>query len=166
MDVMDFTPLVDEMNKTGVSYVIVGGIATVLHGYLRTTADIDFVVRLDRENCLLAVDVLERAGYRPRLPVAAKDFADPLKRQQWINEKGMMVFSFFHPTSALLNVDLFVHCPVDFEGLLARSLFKKMEETDFRVCSLKDLIEMKRLAGRPKDLDDLQKLEWCSHDGE
>lgn len=59
------------LNSAGVRYLVVGGVAVVLHGHLRTTADLDLVVQLERENVLKAVRALAGLGYRPRAPVAA-----------------------------------------------------------------------------------------------
>src|SRR5579862_6285892 len=92
-----FVPVIRGFNDAGVSYVIVGGLATVLHGHLRVTADIDFVIRLDDANVTRALDVVLSLGYRARLPVDPRDFARPEVRRQWVEEKGMMVLSFFDP---------------------------------------------------------------------
>ena len=36
-----YEPLVRALNASGTRYVVVGGVATVLHGYARLTADIE-----------------------------------------------------------------------------------------------------------------------------
>ena len=41
-----FEPIFDPLNRTGVRYVVVGGRATVLHGFARLTADVDPIVDL------------------------------------------------------------------------------------------------------------------------
>jgi hypothetical protein len=51
------------MNSTGVEYVVVGGHAVGYHGYPRYTGDIDFFVRLSRENAKLLVRVLVEFGF-------------------------------------------------------------------------------------------------------
>jgi hypothetical protein len=51
-----FMPVIEAFNRAGVSYVIVGGVATVLHGHLRLTSDVDFVIRLDRANASKAIE--------------------------------------------------------------------------------------------------------------
>ena len=43
------------LNAAEVRYLVVGGVAVVLHGYLRTTADLDLVVELETDNVLRAV---------------------------------------------------------------------------------------------------------------
>ncbi len=39
-----YQPLFRALNESEVRYVVVGGVATVLHGYARFTADIDLIV--------------------------------------------------------------------------------------------------------------------------
>jgi predicted nucleotidyltransferase len=46
------------LNDAGVRYLIVGGVAVVLHGHLRATADLDLVVRLEDDNARRAVEAL------------------------------------------------------------------------------------------------------------
>ena len=42
-----FEPVFLALNEAGVRYVIVGGLAVVLHGYPRFTADLDIVLDLE-----------------------------------------------------------------------------------------------------------------------
>jgi len=41
-----YIPIFKLLNEADVKYVVVGSIATILHGYVRATADIDLVVDL------------------------------------------------------------------------------------------------------------------------
>ena len=41
----------------------------------------------------MKIETLKALGYRPRAPVQIDEFADPVKREQWICEKGLAVFS-------------------------------------------------------------------------
>ncbi len=51
----------------------------------------------------------------------AEQFADAAKRKEWIEQKGMTVFSFYNPADPMLTVDVFVHYPIPFADLLARA---------------------------------------------
>lgn len=153
-----FARAIQAFNDAQISYVIVGGVATVLHGYLRVTADVDFVIRLDASNVLAAVNTLSRLGYRPRAPFDAMDFAKAEMRQAWVRDKGMRVFSFFDPADITQSVDLFVEYPMDCEGLLARSIERDLGPVRARICSLDDLVQIKKAAGRPTDLEDVAAL--------
>ncbi|MBI5500125.1 MAG: hypothetical protein HY907_07765 [Deltaproteobacteria bacterium] len=74
-------PIVDALNRGGVRYVIVGGLATVLHGFPRLTADIDLVVDLQPAEARRAIEALLRLGFRPRPPVDPYDFAEIVRRK-------------------------------------------------------------------------------------
>ena len=65
------------LNDAGADYVVVGGLAVILHGYLRATADLDLAVGLSPDNAGRAMTALATIGLRPRLPVAMEDFCDP-----------------------------------------------------------------------------------------
>jgi len=54
------------------------------------------------------------------------------------------------------RIDFFVDYPMEFSGLLSRSVVKDLGKIPVRVCSIEDLIEMKRKSGRPKDLEDVR----------
>jgi hypothetical protein len=53
-----FEPLFDALNAASVRYVVVGGLATVLHGHARLTADIDLVVDLAPDEARKAVETV------------------------------------------------------------------------------------------------------------
>jgi uncharacterized protein (DUF1330 family) len=63
------------LERAGVRYLVVGGVAVVLHGFLRTTADLDLVIQLDPANVRRALDALTDLGYQPRAPVPAESEA-------------------------------------------------------------------------------------------
>ena len=147
------------MNEAGVRYVIVGGIAEVLHGVARLTMDVDVVVALDEENAKKAVDAIIRAGFLPGVPITAEQFADEELRNSWIQEENMLVLNFRHRTDPLQSVDVFVRYPIDFEEMYSNSVNVDGYGIPARVCSIDDLIRMKLDAGRVKDLSDVRQLE-------
>jgi len=102
-----FATIFRELEQAGAGYVVVGGVAVVLHGYARVTADIDLVVDLRPGEAIRAVAALSRLGMQPRAPVDAREFADAEARQRWIEEKRMRVFSMYDPRHPLVEVDLF-----------------------------------------------------------
>ena len=110
-----FEPLFQALNEAGVRYVVVGGLATVLHGYARLTADIDLACDLTPARTLK--ETLMTMGLTPRPPVDSFQFSDPDVRQRWIEEKGMRVFSMIDRENPVRAVDLFVEHPIDFEEL-------------------------------------------------
>ena len=154
--------IIDHLNRAEVRYIVVGGVAVVLHGHLRVTADLDLVVELEQENAQKAIRVLKDLGWRPRAPVSAESFTDVEKRRLWAKEKGMTVFSFWHPEVATLEVDLFVREPFDFGAVYARAVMVELEDIEVRVIGLDDLIALKKQAGRHQDLADIEALQILS----
>jgi len=142
-----------------VRFLVVGGVAVVLHGYLRLTADLDIVLDLDAGNVARAVRILEREGFQPRAPVALSQFADREIRQHWAQEKNMQVLSLWSPSRAGFELDIFVEEPFAFEQVWTRALTISIEDHAIGLISLPDLIDMKRAAGRPRDLEDVQALQ-------
>lgn len=152
-------PIFDELNRAQVRYLVVGGVATVLHGHARLTADVDLIVNLEPAEARKAIGALLGLGFRPRAPVDPFAFADPAARATWIEEKGMRVFSLWDPANPMRELDLFVEHPLPFEELWARSEVISLAATTVRVASIADLVALKRIAGRPQDLSDIAALE-------
>jgi len=155
----DFDIIFMALQDAGVRYLVVGGVAVVLHGHLRFTADLDLIVALDAANVRAAMSTLEALGYRPRAPVPAEQFADPATRRQWIEEKGLAVFSLWSPEHPATEVDIFVEEPFLFEEAYSRATRAEVGGAHITVASIPDLIALKRKVGRPKDIEDIAALE-------
>lgn len=151
--------IVRALGEARVRYLIAGGLAVVAHGHTRFTGDVDLVLDLDGDNPLRAVEALAGLGYRPRAPVAMADFADAAKRRSWIETKGMTVFSTWSEAHPATEIDLFVENPLEFAAAFDRAVrFEVSPGVTATFVSLADLIAMKKLAGRPVDLDDIRVL--------
>jgi predicted nucleotidyltransferase len=155
--VLHLESLFRDLNDRGGRYVLVGGLAVVLHGHLRATGDVDLVVDLGPDQVTRTLAALEAAGFRPYVPVDASEFADPARRAEWMREKGMLVFS-LRPRTGVPMVDLFLEHPLPFDELWARSVVVSLRGVPVRVASIDDLIALKRQAGRPEDLSDVESL--------
>lgn len=153
-----FEEVCGALNHARVRYVVVGGVAVVLHGYPRLTADLDLVVDLAPEQAAAAIDALVDLGYRPRLPVDPTDFADPDARRAWVEERNLRVFSLHDPGDPVTDVDLFAEHPIPFGELWADSVVLTVEGTDIRVASIDHLVRLKEEAGRPQDAMDIEAL--------
>ncbi len=158
MAARDIASILKALSDARVRYVVVGGVAVVLHGHLRVTADLDLVVALDRPNILAALSALESLGYRPRAPVAAQEFADPDTRAAWIRDKDMKVFSLWSARLPETGVDLFVEEPIPFRDLEGGARAAELHGAKAPIASIEHLIAMKRKAGRPRDAEDIAAL--------
>jgi hypothetical protein len=144
------------LNATGVRYVIVGGVAAVLHGHARLTVDVDLIVDFEPTATRTFVQALVDLGFVPRAPVDARDFASPELRDTWHREKGMQVFSMVDRANPMRVVDLFVTHPIAFEDLWARADVMPLETTEVHVASVPDL---SRSSGWPGD----RRTCWISN---
>ncbi len=156
---MPIRDIIAGLNTAQVSYIVVGGVAVVLHGRSRLTMDLDLVIQLDDGNIRKTLDVLTRFGLKPRLPVQAADFADAATRKRWVEERRMTVFSMASPTDPSMTVDLFASYPMDYASMLNRSILSQLGDTPVRICAIDDLIAMKKSAGRMIDRVDIEELE-------
>lgn len=152
--------ILDAFERRDVRYLVVGGVAVNAHGYVRATLDLDLVVGLEAHNALAAVEALAGLGYRPIVPEPIERFADPQARREWFERRNMMVFSLVSDVHPETTVDLFVNEPFDFDaehdGAEVVDLGKGRT---LRLLRLPALIEMKRAAGRGRDLDDIDHLQ-------
>lgn len=76
VELSSFEAIIRALNGNGVRYLVVGGMAVVVHGHGRMTHDLDLVVALDHDNVLRAFAALQGLDYSPRVPVTAAQFAD------------------------------------------------------------------------------------------
>jgi predicted nucleotidyltransferase len=158
MKVDDIRTIFRALNDADVHYLIVGGLAVVAHGYVRFTQDIDLVIELERQNVLRAMNALTAIGYRPLIPVDAAQFADETLRQQWRDDKGMIVFQMLNPQRESTRIDIFVTEPFVFEEEFERAKRHKWGDLQAPVLRIEALIAMKQAAGRSQDLADAALL--------
>ena len=65
---LDSESLVRLLDRYGVAYVLVGGLAAVAHGAMRATFDVDIVPRWRADNLEALAAALRAAGARLRVP--------------------------------------------------------------------------------------------------
>ena len=160
MEPSDFEAIFAALERAGSRYFV------VLHGVPRFTADLDLVIALDAANVNVTVAALAGLGYRPRAPVRGEDLADPALRRSWIEDKNLVVLSFWSPDHPATEIDIFVEEPIAFEAAFARAVEADLGTTKARVAAIADLIVLKTLAGRAKDLADIDALNALESDDE
>ena len=151
--------IINALSSEEVRYLVVGGLAVVAHGYVRYTVAMDLVVALEPDNvrrCMLALTGL---GYQPRVPVSAEAFADAQTREEWIRDRGMVVFQLTSDHHPEPPVDIFVTEPFDFDEEYGRAAWRHLPGgLKVPVVSLEELLAMKIATDRPKDRLDVEKL--------
>jgi hypothetical protein len=148
MDVFneDFRDFLTALNKNEVEYIVVGGYSVILHGYSRTTGDLDIWVNKEKENYF-------------KLVKAFKEFNMPvfdMTEDNFLKNPELNVFTYGRPPS---SIDIMT----DVKGLNFNETFKtsqivEVEDLKIRLIGLNQLLKAKRAAGRHKDLDDIENL--------
>lgn len=148
-----------QLNKHRVKYLVAGGVAVVLHGVVRFTADLDLFVELTAENWAKFIRAMKKLGYKPKLPVKLEDFGNVKKRKKWIKEKGMKVFSLYHTKRHFELIDIFVKEYINFDLAYKQRRIVKAKNIRLPLVCIKDLKRLKKIAGRAQDLADIGSLE-------
>ncbi len=156
---MSYDLVLAGLNRARVRYLVVGGVAMGLHGYVRATGDMDLFVDLASQNTRRALAAFKRLGLRPLIPVNPMDFAKTDVRRKWIREKGMVSFPWYHPKDALFRLDIFVAEPMPFAMAWKRRMIREKDDLEIPVVGVNDLLRMKRKANRDKDRNDILVLE-------
>lgn len=155
---VDFISLFAVLAATRIRFVVVGGLAMLLQGVDRLTADAGLVVDLAADELADAIRALTASGYRPLAPVDPLALLDAATRADWQRSKGMTVFSFWDSTHTRPTVDVLLESPVPFEELWERADIIKIGSTDVRVAARDDLIRLKESSGRERDQADIEAL--------
>ena len=156
---MYYDEVIRALNKNKVKYAVAGGVAVVIYGFTRFTADLDLIVELSKPNLEKLFDTLYKLNYRSKVPVTKEQFINRDNRREWINKKGMVVFSFFHLKDHLKLIDIFVAEPIKFSEIEKKIEKIKIGGLMVRTVCISHLKKLKSLAGRPQDLIDIRNLE-------
>ena len=148
-----------ELSRAGARYLVIGGVALGLHGYLRATVDLDLLPDLKSENLGIIADTLGSLGYVPRVPVDPRELKDPRKRQYWHSEKNMEVFTFVNHKNYEDSIDIMIYPPLDFEQCYQRKHIVHIKDEEVTVASVEDLMTLKRMSMRAQDRADLEVLQ-------
>ena len=160
METRSVEAIVRALNDAEVQYLIVGGLAVNAHGYVRLTRDVDIVLALDPENATRGLQALLAIGYHLAIPVQPEEFADAATREDWRRDKQMIVLKLWSDEHRRTPVDIFVYEPFDFRAETLRAqAWDICPGVAAPVVSLPTLLAMKRQAGRPQDLIDIEELQ-------
>lgn len=141
----DFQDFIKALNEAGVDYMLVGGYSVIMHGHSRSTGDMDIWVRQTEEN----YKNIERAFSIFKMPM----FDMTLNK---FLSQSTDVFTFGRSPVA---IDIITKLKgLDFEYAFKNSSIVSIEDFTIRLIHLNDLIEAKKAAGRPRDIDDIEHL--------
>lgn len=155
----DFEALLRTLHAEGVAFILVGGAAAIAHGSSRMTQDMDIVY--DRSSANLERLVRALAPYSPYLRGVPAGL--PFRWDRAALERGLN----FTLTTTLGDIDLLGEIAGGgvFEDLRPEAIELKVFQTRCLCLSLSQLIQTKRAAGRPKDLEALAELEAIEEGG-
>jgi hypothetical protein len=143
----EFRPraLLERLVAGQVDFLVIGGLARVLHGGATITRDLDITYAADPDNLDRLRSALVTLDARPRPPAAPDGHA---QRTVGLDTRDGRLDLVAAPEGA----------PA-YEQLRARALVTDLGGVVVQVASLDDLIAMKKAAGRPKDLVAVEELE-------
>lgn len=156
---MKIAELLHALSENQVRYVLVGGLAVQLHGFMRSTFDIDLVLAMDDDNLSRFIAVAKRYGLTPSIPVPIDALRNAGQIEQWHREKGMLAFALREPQIGGSVVDVLVRPEVPFERLMQNAVAGKLFEQQVWIAAIDDLLMMKSIANRPKDRLDIEALQ-------
>lgn len=156
---MKVAELLRALSEAQVRYVLVGGIAVQLHGYLRSTFDVDLVLAMDDDNLVRFIVVAKQKGLAPSIPVPIDSLRNAAQIDQWRREKGMLAFALREPQVGGGVVDVLVQPVVPFEQLQKNAVVGELFSQHVQIACIDDLLIMKRHANRDKDRLDIAALE-------
>jgi hypothetical protein len=159
---MYYFEVLEALYKNKIKYLLVGGLAVNLYGVPRVTQDIDLIVSTRKTNILKVTAVLKNLDYTPRLPVDTLDLTDSRKVKDWIENRNLKAFSFYHKKDQFKVIDLLLVHPLQFEESFKNKTVKKVKEIEIYLVSLSDLIKTKEFAGRMQDTSDIKMLKKIS----
>jgi hypothetical protein len=136
-----------------VDFILIGGVAAIMHGSARLTLDLDVVYARNRNNIERVVAALRPLNPYPRGAPDGLPFT-------WDSDTVTSGLNFTLKT-ALGDFDLLGEASGDgtYEMLLPRSMQIDAFGISFRCVTLETLILLKRAAGRPKDFEAIAELE-------
>ena len=153
-------PLLRALHEAGVRHIIIGGFAVNAHGVIRPSRDLDIVPDPDPSNLRRLAQLLADIDARH---VGLGDFDPDEFPFDPTSPEDLEGGANFRLETRLGDLDIMqwvagIDTEPAYTALAANTLSGELSGVPLRVCGLDDLVAMKRAAGRPRDLDDLQRL--------
>jgi len=157
---MFYIEVFKKLNEKKVRYLIIGGVAVNLYGFPRMTFDLDLMIDIDDVKSVSGfVDSMNELGFKPDIPVKIEDFTNPVNRKIWSEEKNMKVFSLYNPLKEIERIDVMIENYISFSKAYKKRKNINAEGIAIPVVSIDDLISVKKIANRKRDIIDIEALE-------
>ena len=149
----DFSAILRTLGGQGVAYILVGGAAATVHGSARLTLDVDVVYQRTPDNLARLANAL--APYGPRLRGAPPGL--PFRWDAETLDRGLN----FTLATTLGPLDLLgeIAGGGSYEQLIPDTIAVTAFGVTCRCVTLDRLIDLKRSAGRIRDLEAVAELE-------
>lgn len=150
MDVFDDEILTiwRSFNKNNVRFIMVGGVATNLHGFLRTTADIDMWIEDSPDN---------RKNLRKALKECKVGDFPPIENMTFV--PGWTDFNLTNGMRLDMMTSVKGHEEYGFERSLQMASIASIYDVEVPFLHINQLIEAKKASNSPKDQIDVIELE-------
>ena len=150
---LDAGEILRRLVERGVDFVVIGGIAAVLHGSARNTFDLDICFATDDANLAALGDVLMELGARLKGVAEEVPFVP--------DRRALRQIELLTLVTSLGELDVLIRPPgaPPYHELRRHADRYDLGGFNVLVASVDDLIAMKQAAGRPKDLLDIEELE-------
>ena len=131
------------LNAEGVEYLVVGGWALGVHGYVRATGDMDIWIGQDPDNIDRLIKALEAFGVPKGID------------RCFFKEKG----NAFRMGNPPMRIEIITEATgIEFEASFANRFTIEVDGLKLPFLSYADLVRNKRASGRRRDLADLEGL--------
>jgi predicted nucleotidyltransferase len=140
----EYLSFIQLLNEHQVEYVVLGGYAVIIHGYIRTTGDVDILINTSKQNAEKLMVVMLKFGY---------DVYD-FELSDFMEEPGCISLDRYNGKIEILTSTL----GVTFSECFDNKIVVETEGVAINFISLSDLIKNKLAVGRPKDLEDIKNL--------
>ena len=142
---LDAGRLLQALARNGVDFVLIGGLAGMLHGSAYPTFDLDVVYARDKQNISRVTAALREVDVKLRGAPADLPFV--------LDERTIENGSNFTFETRFGSFDILGHADgmPPYEELRNNSKLGEIDGVEVRVASINDLIAMKRAANRTKD---------------
>jgi predicted nucleotidyltransferase len=146
--------LVRTLLEHEVDFILIGGHAVGIHGYIRATKDVDVLPAPDPPNLERLTTALKAMEAKPE-PIDIPEHGEALSAE-WLAQGGNFIFQ---TNFGRVDVMQFIAGPdLTYEDLAAGAKSADFDGLPIKVCSYEDLVTMKEAAGRGQDAVDLERL--------